>query len=80
MDPAKFHGVAPKLGAGPMGGEVMNKINSGSSSISLALGGVFVFGVGAYPENGGFKLAGCILIVVGVIGVLNQNRGNSDSA
>ena len=45
------------------------------STIAILLCGVFVLATGMYTDNGGFQLAGCILLVIGLINALNQALG-----
>ena len=43
-----------------------------TDTIAMLLAGAFVAGVGAYTDNGGFQLAGGILLVVAAILALKQ--------
>lgn len=55
----------------------MNLQRVTSSSLSLLVAGVFVLLVGTYTDNGGFQLAGALLLVVGLIRAFNQARNRS---
>ena len=48
-----------------------------SNTIALLLGGVLLFAVGTYTENGGFQLAGGIMLLVAAILAFNQASGRS---
>jgi hypothetical protein len=43
-----------------------------SNALGLLAGGVFLFAVGAYTDNGGFRFAGGILLVVSAVLALQQ--------
>lgn len=44
-------------------------------TFALIVVGLLVLVVGAYTDNGGFRLAGAILLVVGVLVAFRQARG-----
>jgi len=50
----------------------MNLKHIKSSTYAMLVGGLFVLGVGTYTDNGGFQLAGGILLVVAIIVALND--------
>lgn len=52
----------------------LNRINPGT--IALFVAGTFVFAVGRYTANGGFQLAGGLILLVAVILVLQQVRNS----
>jgi membrane-bound ClpP family serine protease len=49
-----------------------------SNSIGLLVGGILLFVIGTYTDNGGFQFAGGILLVVSVILALHQATQRSD--
>ena len=55
----------------------LNKIKP--STVSLVLAGLVILSVGTYTENGGFQLAGVILLVVMLITGFNQARDKEGS-
>ena len=58
-------------------GFAMNLRQISSSAIALLLTAVFILAVGTYTDNGGFQLAGALILVVGAILAFNQARGRS---
>lgn len=55
----------------------MNLRQISSSAIALLLAAAFLIAVGTYTANGGFQLAGALVLVVGGILAFNQARGRS---
>ncbi len=49
------------------------------TTISLLLAALVMAAVGTYTDNGGFQLAGVILLVVVLITAFNQARGRRNS-
>ena len=49
-----------------------------SNSIALFVGSVLIFAVGIYTDNGGFQLAGGIMLLVAAILAFNQANGRPD--
>lgn len=49
-----------------------------ASTIALLVSGLVVLGTGTYTDNGGFQLAGAILLVVGVLLALRQATSRRD--
>lgn len=45
------------------------------TTIALLLAALFVVVVGTYTDNGGFQLAGFIMLIVAFITAFNQARG-----
>ena len=45
------------------------------ATISLLMAALVMLAVGTYTDNGGFQLAGVILLVVVLIAAFNQVRG-----
>lgn len=50
----------------------MNLKQIKSTTLALFLAGLFLLGAGIYTSNGGFQLAGGILLMVAAILALNQ--------
>ncbi len=50
-----------------------------TSTVSLFVCGLFMLLVGTYTENGGFQLAGAMLVVICLILALRQATGMNDS-
>lgn len=50
-----------------------------TSTIAILVAALFVLATGSYTDNGGFQLAGALLLVVGLILAFNQasDRGGS---
>ena len=47
-------------------------------TIALLVTGLFILATGAYTDNGGFQLAGALVLLVGVLLGLNQAAGRDD--
>ena len=55
----------------------MNLRQISSSTIALLLAAAFLIAVGTYTSNGGFQLAGALVLVVGGLLAFNQARDRS---
>jgi len=49
-----------------------------ASTIALLVSGLLILATGTYTENGGFQLAGAIVLAVGVLLALRQATGRRD--
>jgi len=58
-------------------GFAVNLREISSSAIALLLAAAFLIAVGTYTGNGGFQLAGALVLVVGGLLAFNQARGRS---
>lgn len=58
----------------------MNLKQITSSTLALLVAAVFMLLTGVYTDNGGFQLAGALLLVVALILAFNQGRGRDNSA
>ena len=58
----------------------MNLKQITSSTLALLIAAAFVLLVGTYTDNGGFQLAGALLLVVALILAFNQARRRGGSA
>jgi hypothetical protein len=57
----------------------MNLKQIKSSTLALLVCGLFILLVGTYTENGGFQLAGAMLVVICLILALSQAAGKNSS-
>ncbi len=55
----------------------MNSFKLNSTTIAILIAALLMGGVGFYTENNGFLIAGVIFLVVGLITVVNELRGNN---
>lgn len=55
----------------------MNLRQISSSAIALLVAALFLIAAGTYTGNGGFQLAGVLVLVVAAILAFNQARGRS---
>ena len=56
----------------------MNLKEITSSTVALLVAGVLVLVVGSFTANGGFQLAGGLILLAGVVRALEQSRRRSD--
>lgn len=56
----------------------MKRISPGT--IALLVAALFVLITGIYTDNGGFQLAGGLLLVVGLVSAFNQARDRGRSS
>lgn len=47
-------------------------------TIALLVAAALLFGVGTYTDNGGFQLAGGVVLVVALLLAFSQARGSQD--
>ncbi|MCA9968631.1 MAG: hypothetical protein KC425_00370 [Anaerolineales bacterium] len=45
-----------------------------SSTIALIVAGILILSVGTYTDNGGFQLAGALILLVGIILAFSQAK------
>ena len=57
----------------------MNLKQITSSTISLIVAAILLLVVGTYTDNGGFQLAGAILLTIPIITAFNQARKRDSS-
>ena len=58
----------------------MNLRKIRSSSVALLVAAAVVFGTGTYTQNGGFQVAGLLILVGGLALAYNQGRNDKGSS
>jgi hypothetical protein len=53
----------------------MNLKNVGTSTVALLVCGLFILATGWYTDNGGFQLAGALVLLAGVLRAYHEARG-----